>query len=46
MSARRGIQHFLYRRPGVTRLLVVIALFLLWEASARWLVDQIGRAHV
>jgi ABC-type nitrate/sulfonate/bicarbonate transport system permease component len=39
MSARRGIQHFLYRRPGVTRLLVVIALFLLWEASARWLVD-------
>jgi len=39
MSALRGIQRFLYRRPGVTRLLVVIALFLFWEAAARWWVD-------
>jgi len=39
MSALRGVQRFLYRRPGVTRLLVVIALFLLWEAAARWWVD-------
>jgi NitT/TauT family transport system permease protein len=39
MNALRDIQHFLYRRPGVTRLLVVVALFLLWEAAARWWVD-------
>jgi NitT/TauT family transport system permease protein len=39
MIALRGIQRFLYRRPGVTRLLVVIALLLFWEASARWWVD-------
>jgi NitT/TauT family transport system permease protein len=39
MSALRDIQRFLYRRPGVTRLLVVIALLLFWEAAARWWVD-------
>jgi len=39
MSALRDIQCFLYRRPGVTRLLVVIALLLFWEAAARWWVD-------
>ena len=39
MSGLRGIQRFLLRRPGVTRLLAIAALFLLWEAAARWWVD-------
>jgi NitT/TauT family transport system permease protein len=39
MNALRDIQRFLYRHPGVTRLLVVIALLLFWEAAARWWVD-------
>ncbi|MEW6452139.1 MAG: ABC transporter permease [Pseudomonadota bacterium] len=39
MSALRGVQRFFLRHPGAMRLLVVIALLLLWEAGARWWID-------
>jgi NitT/TauT family transport system permease protein len=42
MSRQRpvlGIQRILWRRPALTRVLVVAALFLLWEATARWWID-------
>jgi NitT/TauT family transport system permease protein len=35
----RTIQRALLRRPALARLLVVMALFLLWEVSARWWID-------
>jgi NitT/TauT family transport system permease protein len=35
----RIFRRALLRRPGLVRLLVVIGLFLLWEAAARWWVD-------
>jgi NitT/TauT family transport system permease protein len=40
MSGRRGIKAVLLRHPALARLLVVAALFLLWEISARWWIDQ------
>ncbi len=36
---KNPLLRWLARRPGVTRLLVVIALALAWEAAARWVVD-------
>ena len=41
MTALRTMQRALLRRPAVTRLLVVVGLFLFWEAAARWWVDPI-----
>ena len=35
------IKTILFRRPALARLLVVAALFLLWEIAARWWVDPI-----
>ena len=37
----RAVQAYLLRRPALARLLVVAALFLLWEAAARWWIDPI-----
>jgi NitT/TauT family transport system permease protein len=39
MSSTRQLKHFLIRRPGLARLGVIVALFLLWEAAARWWID-------
>ncbi len=39
MSTPLGIKRFFLRHPGATRILVIAALLLLWEASARWWVD-------
>ena len=33
MTARQ-LKHFFLRRPGLARLGVILALFLLWEAAA------------
>src|SRR5882757_4811646 len=38
MTARQ-LKHFFIRRPGLARLGVIVALFLLWEAAARWWID-------
>ena len=38
MNARQ-LKHFLIRRPGLARFAVIVALFLFWEAAARWWVD-------
>ena len=39
MTARQ-LKHFFLRRPGLARLGVILALFLLWEAAARWWIDK------
>jgi ABC-type nitrate/sulfonate/bicarbonate transport system permease component len=39
MRHRSAFVRFMLRRPGVARLGVVAALFLLWEAAARWWID-------
>ena len=36
-----NVQRYLLRRPAAARLLVVVAIFLLWEIAARWWVDPI-----
>src|SRR5262245_38498585 len=36
MSGARQIKRFLYRRPGLVRFAVVLALLLLWEIAARF----------
>jgi ABC-type nitrate/sulfonate/bicarbonate transport system permease component len=36
MTGAVQIKRYLLRRPGLVRLAVVLALFLLWEAAARW----------
>jgi ABC-type nitrate/sulfonate/bicarbonate transport system permease component len=36
-----SIWHFLLRHPGMARLGVVILLLLLWEITARWLIDPL-----
>jgi NitT/TauT family transport system permease protein len=36
-----GLRTYLLRRPAVARLLVIVAMFLFWEAAARWWVDPI-----
>jgi NitT/TauT family transport system permease protein len=41
MTALNAVQRALLRRPGLARLLVVVALFLLWEIAARFWVDPI-----
>ena len=35
----RQLKHFFIRRPGLARLGVIVALFLLWEVAARWWID-------
>jgi NitT/TauT family transport system permease protein len=44
MTRRPTFVRYLHRRPGVARLGVVIALILLWEGSARWLIDPLFMA--
>ena len=39
MSGPAQLKRFLIRRPGLVRFAVIVALFLLWEATARWWVD-------
>ena len=39
MSETLGIQKLLFRHPALARILVVAALFLLWEVAARWWID-------
>ena len=34
-----AIKRTLLRRPGLARILVIVALFALWEISARWFID-------
>jgi len=41
LARRRSLKAELARRPMLTRLLVIAALFVLWEAAARWWVDPI-----
>lgn len=35
------VPHSLSRRPWLARLLIIAALFVLWEVAARWLVDPL-----
>jgi NitT/TauT family transport system permease protein len=39
MSSTRQLKHFFIRRPGLARLGVIVALFLLWEVAARRWID-------
>jgi len=39
MTRTRQLKHFFIRRPGLARFGVIVALFLLWEAAARWWID-------
>jgi ABC-type nitrate/sulfonate/bicarbonate transport system permease component len=39
MTTARQLKHFFIRRPGLARFGVIVALFLLWEAAARWWID-------
>jgi NitT/TauT family transport system permease protein len=41
MTRARQLKHFFIRRPGLARFGVIVALFLLWEAAARWWIDPI-----
>ena len=39
MNGFAQLKRFMIRRPGLARFAVIVALFLLWEATARWWVD-------
>jgi ABC-type nitrate/sulfonate/bicarbonate transport system permease component len=39
MNGLGQFKRFLIRRPGLARFAVILALFLLWEAAARWWID-------
>jgi len=39
MNRLAPLRRFLIRRPGLARLAVILALLLLWEATARWWID-------